>query len=215
MMIETFAVIPGFSFRSGITDADDRVVSHNVLNRDRRISHLHNFAVKGAASEKRRRVKSTSDRPSTAPTSASATLASICIFVRSLAIVKIIGACKTGGDGLPNIDAARNHLSIYRRRDRAMVEIGFRFIERALFDFHIRFRLMQICHRLIEVGLRRIFFREQFLGPRRIKFRQFKRCLGIGQIALSLRHRRLKQDRIDLCDNIARFHLGIKIDKSF
>ena len=55
-------------------------------------------------------------------------------------------------------DVARNHLSIYRGRNPAVVEIRFRFIQRALFNFHIRFRLMQICDRLIDVGLRRIFF---------------------------------------------------------
>ena len=51
-----------------------------------------------------------------------------------------------------------------------MIEIGFRFIERALFDFHIGFGLMKVRRRLIDVSLRRIFFREQFLGPRRIHF---------------------------------------------
>ena len=45
--------------------------------------------------------------------------------------------------------------------------------------------------------------------------RQFQGCLGIRQIALGLRHRRLKQYRIDLCDNVTRLHLGIKIGEKF
>ena len=65
------------------------------------------------------------------------------------------------------------------------------------------------------VGLRRIFFREQFLGPRRIHFGQFQGCLGICKIALRLGHRRLKQNWIDLCDNVTRLHLGIKIGEEF
>ena len=50
---------------------------------------------------------------------------------------------QTGRDRLANIDIARNHHPIDRRRDRAMVEIRFRFIERALFDLHVPFRLMK------------------------------------------------------------------------
>jgi hypothetical protein len=96
-----------------------------------------------------------------------------------------------------------------------MIEIRFRFIERALFNFHIRFGLMQVRRRLIDVSLRRVFFREQFLDPRRIHFGQFQGCLGIRHIALGLRHSRLKQYRIDLCDNVTRFHPGIKIGEKF
>ena len=97
-----------------------------------------------------------------------------------------------------------------------MVEIGFRFFQRALFDFHIRFRLMQSGHRLIEIGLRGILFRDQLLRPRLIDFRaSSSAACALRQIAFGLRHRRLKKGRIDLRDNLARFHLRIKIDEKF
>jgi hypothetical protein len=80
---------------------------------------------------------------------------------------------QTGRDRLSDVDAAGDHLAVHRRCNRAMIEIGLRFIERALFNFHIRFGLMQVRRRLIDVSLRRIFFREQFLDPRRIHFGQF------------------------------------------
>ena len=35
---------------------------------------------------------------------------------------------QTGGNGLANIDAARDHHAINRRCDRAVLKIGFRFI---------------------------------------------------------------------------------------
>ncbi len=60
---------------------------------------------------------------------------------------------QTGCDRLANIDTARNHHSIDGRGDCAMVEIGFCFIERALFDLHVRFCLMKVRHCLIEVRL--------------------------------------------------------------
>ena len=44
-----------------------------------------------------------------------------------------------------------------------MVEIGFRFFQRALLDLHVRFRLMKVGHRLVEIGLRGILFRDQRL----------------------------------------------------
>ena len=37
-----------------------------------------------------------------------------------------------------------------------MVEIGLRFIERALFDLYVPFGLVKRCRRLIEILLRRI-----------------------------------------------------------
>ena len=60
---------------------------------------------------------------------------------------------QTGRYGLANIDTARDHDAINRRRDGAMIEVRFRFIERALFDFHVGFGLMQVRHRLIEILL--------------------------------------------------------------
>ena len=37
-----------FQFQIRVADANDGVVGDDVLHRDRRIAHLHNFAVKGA-----------------------------------------------------------------------------------------------------------------------------------------------------------------------
>ena len=63
------------------------------------------------------------------------------------------GRLQTGRDGLADIDVARNHYPIDRRGDRAMVEIGFRFIERALLNLHIAFSLMKCRHRRINILL--------------------------------------------------------------
>ena len=118
---------------------------------------------------------------------------------------------QTGCDRLTNVDAARNHHPIDRRRDGAMVEIGLCLVQRALFDLHVRLRLMKIGDRLVDISLRRSLLCKQFLGARCIHFRQLKRGLRVGQVALCLRNGGLKQHRIDLRNHLARFHLGIKI----
>jgi len=92
-----------------------------------------------------------------------------------------------------------------------MVKIGFRFIERALLDFHVGFCLMKVCHCLIQIGLRRSLLRKQFLGARPVHFREFERGLRIRQIPFRLRDRCLKKRRIDLGDHLAGFHVGVKI----
>ena len=68
---------------------------------------------------------------------------------------------------------------------------------------------MEVGHRLIEIGLRRILF----LRPvpecaSALSLRQFERRLRARQIALRLCHGRLKKNRIDLRDDLARFHLA-------
>ena len=120
---------------------------------------------------------------------------------------------QTGSNRLADIDTPRNDNAIHRRSDRAMLEIGFCFIERALFDLHVRLRLMKICYRLIEILLCRIFLREQGSGTRSIQLRQLQRRLCAGHITFRLRDRCLKQHRIDLGNDLTCFHLGIKIDK--
>ena len=92
-----------------------------------------------------------------------------------------------------------------------MVEIGFRLIERALFDLHIGFGLMEGCHRLIDVGLRGRFPGEQLLRARCRNFGKFKRSLRAGHIALCLSDCGLKYCWIDLRYDLSRFHLRIKI----
>ena len=94
-----------------------------------------------------------------------------------------------------------------------MIEIDLRLFERAFLDLHVRLRLMKVGHRLIEIGLRGILFRDQLLGARRIELRELERRLRIGQIAFGLRDARLKNDGIDLRDHLARFHRRIKIDE--
>ena len=116
-------------------------------------------------------------------------------------------------DGLAYIDIPRDNNAIDRRRNRAMIKIRFGFVQRALFDFHVRFRLMKICHRLIKICLRGCFPGEKVLGTRGVHFRELQRGLRAGQVALSLSDRCLKEGRIDLRDHLAGFDLGIKIDK--
>ena len=120
---------------------------------------------------------------------------------------------QTRGHGLADIDAARDDLAIDRRCDGAMLEISLSLVERALLDLHACFRLMQVRHRLVEIGLRRILLFHQFLSARCIEFRQFERRLGARQIPFRLCYGCLKKNGIDLRDSIARFHLGIKIGK--
>ena len=93
---------------------------------------------------------------------------------------------QASGDRLSNIDAARNDNAVYRRRNRAMVKIGLSFIKRALFDFHVRFSLMQVRHRRIEILLGRILLREQRLSPGGIHFCQLEPGFSVGEVAFCL-----------------------------
>ena len=61
---------------------------------------------------------------------------------------------QTGGDRLANIDIARNHQPIDRRRDRAVVEVRLCLVECPLFDLRVGFGLMQRCGGLIDIRLR-------------------------------------------------------------
>ena len=79
---------------------------------------------------------------------------------------------------LANIDTTGDDRAINRRHDGAMVQIGLRLVERTLLDFHVRFSLMQICQRLIELGLGRILFRNQGLSSRGINSCKFQGSLG-------------------------------------
>ena len=108
-------------------------------------------------------------------------------------------------------------IAIDRRSDRAVVEIGLRFVERALFDLHIRLGLMQRRHRLIEIGLRGILFLRPVLEcASALSLRKLERRLGAGEIALRLRHRGLKKHRIDLRDDVCpAFTLELKSANSF
>ena len=58
---------------------------------------------------------------------------------------------QTGRDRLPDIHAAGDHHTIDRRCDCAVVKVRLCFIQRALFNFHIGFRLVQVCYCLIEI----------------------------------------------------------------
>ena len=99
---------------------------------------------------------------------------------------------QAGCHGLADIDTTGNDFAIDWRCDGTMIEIRFRLVERALFDFKICFGLMQISHRLIEILLRGILFRDQRLCPNSIDFRQLKCRLRARQITLGLGDCRLK-----------------------
>ena len=92
-----------------------------------------------------------------------------------------------------------------------MLEVGPGFIQRALFDLHVRLGLMKGRHCLIDVSLRRSVLREQFLCPSRIYFCELKRGLGVRQISLRLGDSGLKKRWIDLGHDLACFYLRIKI----
>ena len=93
--------------------------------------------------------------------SASATLASICIFVEVIGDRENDRRAQAGRDGLPDIDAARDDDSVDRRGDRAMIEIDSRLLQRAFLDRDHRFRLMERGDGLIEFRLGGILFRDQ------------------------------------------------------
>ena len=94
-----------------------------------------------------------------------------------------------------------------------MIEIDLRFLQGAFLDFQLRFRLMERRLRLVEFGLRRVLFRDQFLHSPLGELREFERGPGVGDIAFGLRHARLENRRIDLCHYLSRLHRRIKIDK--
>jgi hypothetical protein len=118
-------------------DADDGVVGHDVLDRDRRVANLDDFAVKRT---RRKRVDCEIDILSHFDRAdiRSATFESICIFVRSFAIWKITGAASCG-NGLANIDAARNHHAIDGDVIVQWSRSAFALSSAPLFDFHVRF----------------------------------------------------------------------------
>ena len=146
------------------------------MHRDGRVSHLHDFAVEGAHGERVHREIDILPHLQ----NADVRLGHIRV---DLHLREIIGdlendrGLQTGRDGLANIDVTRDHDAIDRRRDRAMLKIRFRFVERALFDFHVGFGLMKICHGLIEVRLRGGFSREEILRAFRVYPCQLQRRL--------------------------------------
>ncbi len=94
-----------------------------------------------------------------------------------------------------------------------MVEVGFGLIQSALFDLHTRFRLMKGRRRLVQVRLRGIFLREQFLGALGVEPGQLQGRSRVGHIAFGLGHRGLKKGRIDLGYHLPGLDLRIKIDE--
>ena len=132
-------------FQIGITDTNHGVVGNHVLHSDRRIAHLHNFSAKSARWKRVHReidILIGSDN------------ADICLgHIRiDLHFSKIIrdrendGRLQAGCDGLAHVDIARDDDAVDWRSDRAVFQIGARFVERALLDFHICFRLAQARH---------------------------------------------------------------------
>ena len=87
-----------------------------------------------------------------------------------------------------------------------MLEISFRFIEGTLFDGDVCFCLVQHRHRLVQLGLRGVLFRDEVLRPFRGYLRELEPGARVGQIALRLRDGGLENDRIDLCDHLARLN---------
>ena len=61
--------------------------------------------------------------------SASSTLVSTCIFVRSWAIVNRIGRLQARRDGLADVDLTRDDDTVHRRQDRRVIEIDLRLLE--------------------------------------------------------------------------------------
>ena len=72
---------------------------------------------------------------------------------------------------------------------------------------------MQVCHCLIQIGLRRGFSGEKLLRALSIQFCQFQRSLRAGYIALGLSDRGLEKGRINLRHDLAGFDLRIKVGK--
>src|SRR5439155_7756797 len=132
-----------FQFQIRVAHSDDCVVGHNVLDGDWRVAHLDDLAVK---SLHRKSVHCEIDVLIDFD-DADIRFGDIRVDLHFGEIVcnrEDDWRLQTGRDRLANINTARNHYSIDRRGDCAMVKIGFRFIERALFDLHVRLRLMKI-----------------------------------------------------------------------
>ena len=204
----------GLQFQVGIIDADDGVVGDDVLHRNRRIAHLHDLAVEGAFGKSIYRKIDLLPRFH-------------CPDVRfghvgvDLHFGEVIGDGKNdrrtqaSRDGLPDIDAARDDDSVDRRRDRAMIKIDPRFLQRTFLDRDHRFRLMERGDGLIEFRLGGILFRDQFLGSLRGDARQLEGGARVGQVAFGLRNARLENGGIDLGDHLPRLHRRIEIDEQF
>src|SRR5205085_1005097 len=101
----------------GIIHADDRVVSDYILNRDRGVTHLHDLAVEGA-------VREGVNAEVNILVNRNRTNVSFGDVGVDLHFRQVIGdgendrRLQTGGNGLPDIDAAGDHLAIHRRFNR-------------------------------------------------------------------------------------------------
>ena len=131
MTMETFAVMPGFNFWLGIADADHRVIGNDVLDGDRRIADLHDFALERP---RRKRVDGEIhvliDRD---PAHVRFGHVRVDLHFREIICDRENNRrLQTGGHRLAHIDISRNHDAIDRRRDRAVVQVGFRFLEARL-----------------------------------------------------------------------------------
>src|SRR5438067_10318205 len=96
-----------------------------------------------------------------------------------------------------------------------MLQIGLRFLQGTLFDFHIGLGLVKIGQSLIEVRLGRALFCYQRLGAVGIKPCQFQCSLRAGEITFRLRDCRLKCRWINLRHRVSRFHVRVKATNSF
>ena len=74
-------------------------------------------------------------------------------------------AIRMGRNRLADVDTTGDDRAINRRDDGAVIQIGLGLVECTLLDFHVRFSLMQICQRLIELGLGGVLFRHQRRKP--------------------------------------------------
>jgi hypothetical protein len=92
-----------------------------------------------------------------------------------------------------------------------MIEVGLHLLQRAFLDLHVRFRLMQRRHYLVEIRLGGVLLRDERLSAGRIQLRQVQGGAGIRELSFRLIHVRLEDHGINLRDHVPRFHNRIKV----
>ncbi len=157
--IDTVAVMPGFSARSGFADLDDDVVGHHVLHRDRGVPHLHDGALEGAA----RIGVDGEGRRLPFVDAADVGLGDVRLHLhlgQVLGDLEELRRLEARGDGLSDVDAARDDDAVDRRRDVGVAERELRLgelrlhlLDGGLVERELGARLGVVAARGVEVVL--------------------------------------------------------------
>ena len=196
----------GLELQVRVVDFNHRIVGDDILDGNRSVADLSDFASEGAAGESVHDETgdlALLDRPDVR-------LGNIGI---DLHLREVVGDHEEGGSiharghGLAHVHVAGDHNAIHGSINCAVGQIDSRAFEGCFFDFNLRFGLVQIGGSLVVVGFGDQLVFEEISGTFRIDLSQFKPRPGVGQIAFGLMHTGLERGGIQLGNDLVGFHL--------